>query len=264
MILLKPSAAPTILRPTKIVERNLLVYRRTFIVIFSGFFEPLFYLVSMGWGVGALIGTVSLPDGRPVPYVVFVAPALLATSAMNGALYEAGFNFFYKLRYGKIYDAVISTPMAIHDVASGEVLWALIRGSLYSIGFMVVVVAFGLIDLPIGMLAFPAAMLVGFAFAALGMAATTWVRKWQDFDYIQLVTMPMFLFSATFYPLSVYPPELQAIVQVTPLYRAVHLIRGLTTGALEPSMLIDVAYLVVLGIVGVWLVSRRLERKLLS
>src|SRR5665647_813240 len=130
-------------RPIHMVERNLFVYRRTFIVIFSGFFEPLFYLFSMGLGVGSLVGDVPLGDGRSVPYAVFVAPALLASSAMNGAIYETSNNFFYKLKYAKLYDAIISTPMSLQDVARGEVMWALMRGSLYSIGFLGVVAALG-------------------------------------------------------------------------------------------------------------------------
>jgi lipooligosaccharide transport system permease protein len=168
MLALRNVLPLAVTRPTRMVERNLMVYRRTFMVIFSGFFEPLFYLFSMGFGVGALVGSVPLADGRTVPYAVFVAPALLATSAMNGAIYETSNNFFYKLKYAKLYDAVISTPMSLSDVARGEILWALLRGSLYVIGFLAVVALLGLFGLglissPLGILAFPAAMVVGFA-----------------------------------------------------------------------------------------------------
>ena len=183
-------------RPARVVERNMLVYRRNYMVVVSGFFEPLFYLFSMGFGVGALIGNVPLDDGRSVPYAVFVAPALLASSAMNGAIYETSNNFFYKLKYARLYDAVISTPMSLADVAMGEILWALLRGSLYAIGFLAVIGVVGLTGLgllasPLGLLAFPAAMVVGFGFAGAGMAATTFVRRWQDFDFMQLAIMPI-------------------------------------------------------------------------
>src|SRR5512141_450204 len=137
-----------VVRPTHIVERNTLVYRHEFIVIFSGFFEPLFYLLSMGFGVGALIGDVPL-GGHDVPYAVFVAPALLASSAMNGAIYETSNNFFFKLRYAKLYDAIIATPMSLGDAAAGEIMWALLRGSLYAIGFIIVVALFGLAGEPL-------------------------------------------------------------------------------------------------------------------
>jgi lipooligosaccharide transport system permease protein len=256
-------------RPVRMVERNMLVYRRSFMVIFSGFFEPLFYLFSMGFGVGALIGDVPLGNGQSVSYAVFVAPALLASSAMNGAIYETSYNFFYKLKYAKLYDAIISTPMSLGDVASGEVLWALLRGSLYAIGFIAVVLALGLGGLglltsPLGLLAFPAAMVVGFGFAGASMAATTFIRKWRDFDYLQLAIMPMFLFSGTFYPIDAYPPALQAFVQATPLYRGVHLIRALTTGTPDATLLIDVAYLLAMGVIGLAITSRRLVKRLQS
>jgi lipooligosaccharide transport system permease protein len=254
-------------RPFRIVERNTMVYRHTFIVIFSGFFEPLFYLFSMGFGVGALVGDVSLGNGTNVSYAVFVAPALLASSAMNGAIYETSNNFFYKLKYAKLYDAIITTPMSLADVARGEVMWALMRGGLYVIGFVAVIGALGvagtgLVSSPLGILAIPAAMIVGFAFAGAGMAATTFVRKWRDFDYMQLAIMPMFLFSGTFYPIDAYPPALQAFTQATPLYRGVHMIRALTTGTPDATLLIDVAYLLAMGTIGLMITSRRLGKLL--
>ena len=269
MLSLRISPPLALTRPARIVERNTLVYRRTFLVIFSGFFEPLFYLFAMGYGVGALIGNVPLGNGTSVPYAVFVAPALLASSAMNGAIYETSNNFFYKLKYAKLYDAIISTPMSLGDVARGEVLWALLRGSLYAIGFLAVIAVLGLAGLgllssPLGLLAFPAAMVVGFAFAGAGMAATTFVRKWSDFDYLQLAIMPMFLFSGTFYPINAYPPALQAFVQATPLYRGVHLIRAMTTGTPDATLLVDLVYLVAMGTIGLAITSRRLTKLLQS
>jgi lipooligosaccharide transport system permease protein len=269
MLSLRISPPLALTRPARIVERNTLVYRRTFLVIFSGFFEPLFYLFAMGYGVGALIGNVPLGNGTSVPYAVFVAPALLATSSMNGAIYETSNNFFYKLKYAKLYDAIISTPMSLGDVARGEVLWALLRGSLYAIGFLAVIAVLGLAGLgllssPLGLLAFPAAMVVGFAFAGAGMAATTFVRKWSDFDYLQLAIMPMFLFSGTFYPIDAYPPALQAFVQATPLYRGVHLIRAMTTGTPDATLLVDLVYLVAMGTIGLAITSRRLTKLLQS
>ena len=269
MLSLRISPPLALTRPARIVERNTLVYRRTFLVIFSGFFEPLFYLFAMGYGVGALIGNVPLGNGTSVPYAVFVAPALLATSSMNGAIYETSNNFFYKLKYAKLYDAIISTPMSLGDVARGEVLWALLRGSLYAIGFLAVIAVLGLAGLgllssPLGLLAFPAAMVVGFAFAGAGMAATTFVRKWSDFDYLQLAIMPMFLFSGTFYPINAYPPALQAFGQATPLYRGVHLIRAMTTGTPDATLLGDLVYLVAMGTIGLAITSRRLTKLLQS
>ena len=188
---------------------------------------------------------------------------------MNGAIYETSNNFFYKLKYAKLYDAVISTPMSLGDVARGEILWALLRGSLYVVGFLAVIAVLGLgglglISSPLGILAFPAAMVVGFGFAGAGMAATTFVRKWQDFDFLQLAIMPMFLFSGTFYPITAYPPALQVFVECTPLYRGVHLIRALTTGTPDVWIAADVIYLIAMGLIGLWIVGKRLHRLLLA
>ncbi|MHB8399063.1 MAG: ABC transporter permease [Candidatus Limnocylindrales bacterium] len=246
-----------------LVERNAYVYRRTWLVIVSGFFEPLFYLLGIGFGLGALVGNVSGPNGAPITYAQFVAPALLAASSMNGAIYDSTINVFFKLKFQKTYDAILSTPLGVGDVALGEIGWAMIRGTLYAIGFMVVMVILGLASSPLAILAIPAAMVVGFGFAGVGMAATSFMRTWQDFDLVQLVVLPLFLFSGTFYPLSAYPPALATIVELTPLYRGTDLIRSFTTGLLGPSMILDVVYLVAMGLVGLAIVSRRLDRLLL-
>jgi lipooligosaccharide transport system permease protein len=247
-----------------LIERNLMVYRRGWLVIVSGFFEPLFYLLSIGLGIGALVGAVPLGEGRMIQYTAFVAPALLASSAMNGAIYDSTFNVFFKLKYAKTYDAILATPVGVGDVAVGEIGWALIRGALYAGTFLVVMLAMGLVLSPWAILAFPAALLIGFAFGAVGMAATSFMRTWQDFDLIQLVILPLFLFSATFYPVTTYPQPIRLLVELTPLYHGVDLVRGLTTGALEPGMLVHVAYLAGMGLVGLAISARRLERLLLK
>jgi lipooligosaccharide transport system permease protein len=249
-------------RARYLFERSAYLYRATPLVIISGFFEPLFYLFSVGFGIGALVGAVPGPDGRPVPYQVFVAPALLAASAMNGAIFEVTFNVYGKLRWEKVYDAVLATPLDVGDIALGEIAWALFRGLLYSITFVVVMLALGLVRSPLFLLAVPAASLVGFAFAAVGMAVTTYIRGWQDFDLVQLVIQPLFLFSATFYPISTYPPGLQLVVQLTPLYHGVDLIRSLSLGIVGPELLIHVAYLALMGFGGLFVVSHRLHRLL--
>ena len=251
-------------RSLLLIERNLYVYRRGWLVLLSGFFEPLFYLLSIGLGIGGIVGAIPGPNGQPIPYQQFVAPALLAQAAMNGAIAESTFNVFFKLNYEKTYDAVLATPLGPGDVALGEIGWALIRGALYSVGFVVVIIALGLVSSPWVVLAVPAATLVGFAFAAVGMAATTFMRSWQDFDLIQLVVLPLFLFSGTFYPLSAYPEPLRIVVELTPLWHGVDLLRALTTGTADAGALVHVAYLLVMGAIGLVIVSRRLDRLLLK
>jgi lipooligosaccharide transport system permease protein len=259
---------PTLLigsrRSLRLIERNLYVYKHGWLIIVSGFFEPLFYLLSIGFGLGALIGTIPGPGGQPIPYQLFVAPALLASSSMNGAISEATFNFFFKLNYNKTFTSILSTPLSPGDVAVGELAWALIRGGLYAIGFMAVMVVLGLVVSPLVIFAVPAALLIGFAFGAVGMAATSYMKTWQDFDLIQLVILPLFLFSGTFYPIETYPDALRVLVQLTPLYQGVDLIRALTVGAISPILVVHVAYLLAMGIAGLLVVSRRLDRLLLK
>lgn len=241
-----------------------MVYRRTWIVIVSGFFEPLFYLLGIGFGIGSLIGGVPGPDGQSIPYGVFLAPGLLASSAMNGAIYDSTFNIFFKLRYARTYDAILSTPVGIRDVAVGEIGWALIRGTLYAIGFVGVMLLLGLVRSPWIVLALPAAMLIGFAFAAVGMAGTTFVRRWTDFDLIFVLTLPMFLFSATFYPITAFPEPLRVLVGLSPLYHGVELLRSLSLGAIGPGLLVHVGFLTVMGLIGLAIADRRLQHLLLK
>lgn len=243
-------------------ERNLLSYRRMWTIIVSGFFEPLFFLLSLGYGLGGYVGDVVI-DGVPMDYAVFVAPGLLAASAMNGAFYDAT-NIFWKLRYQKLYDSILSTPLGPKDVAAGETVWALFRGLIYAVGFFVVILALGLVQSWWALLALPATVFVGFAFAGAGIAAVTWMRSWQDFDILNLAILPMFLFSATFFPLSTYPDWLEVVIKATPLYHGVELLRAVTTGTVGPEQLVNVAYLAALGLVGTWIASRRVEKLLLT
>ena len=246
-----------------LVERNMRTYRHAWMAFVSGFFEPVFYLFSLGVGLGALVGQVTADDGTPVAYATFVAPALLASSAMNGAVIDSTFNIFFKLKYARLYDSVLATPLGPRDIAVGEISWALIRGLVYSLGFFVVALLAGLVQSWWGLLAVPAALLIGFAFAAAGMACTTYMRSWQDFDYVQLAILPMFLFSATFFPLATYPPALQWVVQATPLFHGVALVRDLMLGSVGAGLLVHAAYLLVMGLVGALVAARRLERLLL-
>jgi lipooligosaccharide transport system permease protein len=250
-------------RSVRLIERNLYVYRHAWLMLLSGFFEPLFYLLGIGFGLGALIGTIPGPGGEPISYQLFVAPALLAFASMNGAIAESTFNFFFKLNYSKTFASILSTPLSPGDVALGELVWALIRGGLYAIGFLGVMAVLGLAVSPWVILALPSALLVGFAFGAVGMAATSFMKSWQDFDLIQLAILPLFLFSGTFFPLETYPDAIRVVVQLTPLYHGVDLIRSLAVGAISPVLLVHVGYLVVMGAIGLAITSRRLDRLLL-
>ncbi|MGH3932017.1 MAG: ABC transporter permease [Pseudonocardiaceae bacterium] len=250
-------------RARMLIVRSSLASRSAWLAIFSGFFEPLFFLLAMGQGLGSLVGEVSGPGGQPLSYAAFIAPGLLAASAMNGAVFDSTFNIFFKLKYAKLYDAMLATPLGPVDIALGEIGWALIRGGLYATAFLGVLLGLGLISSPWALLALPAALFVAFAFAAVGLAAASFMRSWQDFDLVQLAVVPMFLFSATFFPLSVYPPVLQWLVQAFPLYHAVELMRGLTTGVVGWPMLGHLGYFLVMAVFGVVVAAHRLKSLLL-
>jgi len=153
--------------------------------------------------------------------------------------------------------------MRTDEIALGEIGWALIRGGLYAVAFMVIILALGLVHSAWAVLDVPAALLIGFGFAGAGMAATTYMKSWQHFEFVLLATVPMFLFSTTFYPLSVYPRPVQIIVECTPLYQGVALLRGLTLGSVSPSLLWSVVYLAALGAAGLTVAGRRIGTLLL-
>jgi lipooligosaccharide transport system permease protein len=250
-------------RGALLFERNWMVYRRTWMIIFSGLFEPLFYLASMGIGLGHYVPHVDVEGVGLISYASFIAPALLAAAAMNGAIYDST-NVFWKMKYAKVYDAMLATPIGPTDVAMGETAWALFRGLLYAAAFLAVSGSLGLIHSAWAVLALPAALLIGFGFAGVGIAGTTYMRNWQDFEFLAIVLLPMFLFSATFYPLSVYPEALQWVVRCTPLYNAIELMRALMLGAVGWHQLVNGCYLLVMGLIGVRIAGRRVHKLLLS
>jgi len=255
----------SILRSRRLVQRNLLVYRHTWMVIFSGFFEPLFYLLGIGYGLGTLVKDVELGDGRLVAYAAFVAPALLAQSCMNGAISESIFNVFFKLNYEKTYDAIMATPLGIREIAIGELTWSLIRSTLYVIAFLIVMVAMGLALSPWALFALPASIIVSAAFSAAGLATTSYLRTVQDFDLpFGLVIMPMFLFSGTFFPISFYPQPIQLAMELTPMFHGVSLLRGLTTGVVGWHQLWDLGYLLAFGAIGMTIAMRRLTTRIVK
>jgi lipooligosaccharide transport system permease protein len=258
-----PPAAFRLGRGRRLIERDLMVARRTWWIPLSGVAEPVFYLLSIGIGIGKLVGGIPGPDHTTIPYATYVAPALLAASAMNGAVYESTFNVYFKLKYAKTFDAVLATPVQAAEVARGEITYALMRGACYAALFVVMMAGLGDVQSAWAALALPAAILIGFAFSAVGMAATTYMRSWTDFDLVQLVLLPLFLFSTTFYPLSTYPRGLQVLVECTPLYHGVSLVRALTLGQIGWAAVGDVAYLAVMGALGVAVASRRIRILLL-
>ncbi len=244
-------------RPHRMIERHITAYRRQWLIVVSGFFEPLFYLLSMRAGLGSLVGTVSV-GGKEVPYDAFVAPALMASSAMNGAIFDSTGNVLHRLKYARIYDAALATPMGPADVAVGEIGWALIRGQLYAISFLVVMAALGLTNSWWALMSLPICALIGLCFASIGFAGTTFMRGWSDMDIVSTLMMPLFLFSATFFPVTAYG-KWAWVVQLSPLYHGVALVRAANEGVWTAGLVWHVTFLVVLSAVALYVAARRVD-----
>ena len=255
----RPGAATYSGRARSLVVRNAMALRTNNALSFlTGFIEPVLFLVAFGYGVGGLIGTVTV-NGEQISYAAFIAPALLASSAMNGAIFDSTFNVYFKMHFMRIYQTMMSTSLGPLDVALGEISWAMLRGASYAVGFTVVAGIFGVLASWWALLMIPAAVLVAFAFAALGMAATSYISSFQQLNWLNFWLLPMFLFSGTFYPITIYPTWLQAIIEVTPLWQAIAMLRGLAFGAFDIGLMVHVAYFVVLSIIGLAFATRRMD-----
>jgi len=247
-------------RSLTLIERGFKAFKSSnWMVVLSGFVEPVFYLLAFGFGIGQLIGDLEDGNGNLVSYAAFIAPALLATSAMNGAIYDSTWNVFFKMHFGKIYQVMLSSSMGPLDVALGEIFWALLRGVAYSLGFMAIVFPIGLVTNAWGLLAIPAATLVAFGFASLGMAITSYLKSFQQMNWVTFFLLPMFLFSGTFFPVSVYPQWIQTVVQALPLWQGVELIRSLMLGNISASLWSHVIYFAVMIALGLWFTTVRLK-----
>lgn len=248
-------------RAWAVVERALrAIGRYNWLVILTGFFEPVLYLLAMGVGLGGMIGTLPGPDGQPLSYAAYIAPALMATSAMNGSLIDSTFNVFFKIRFSKLYETMLSTSLGPADVAIGEIVMALLRGAIYAIGFLGVMGVMGLVTSWWALAMVPVAVLIAFGFAALGMAITGFITTFQQLDVVFLVMMPMFLLSSTLFPITVFPPVVQWLIMALPLWHGIELMRQLSVGILTPMAFVHVGYFVVLGVVGAIAVTLRLRK----
>jgi lipooligosaccharide transport system permease protein len=241
------------------LERNFMAFRSSnWIIVLSGFVEPLFYLLAFGFGIGKLIGGVTDGEGHPVQYAAYIAPALLATSAMNGAIYDSTWNVFFKMHFAKLYETMLATSLGPLDVAIGEIGWALLRGLIYAIGFMAVMAPLGLIPSWWALMAIPGAVLIAFGFASFGMAITSYLKTFHQMNWINFFMLPMFLFSGTFYPLSIYPQWIQSIIQAMPLWHAIQLERAFMLGNVSWGLLVHVLYFAVMIVAGLIFTTRRL------
>ncbi|TMK83978.1 MAG: ABC transporter permease [Actinobacteria bacterium] len=191
--------------------------------IVPNFFEPFLYLLAMGLGLGAYLARI-----KGVRYIDFIAPGLVATAAMFGASFEVTFNCFVKMQFGKIYDAVMSTPLTIEDIGLGEMLWSTTRSLIYGTVFLAIASSFGVVHSWWAVLTPVAVALTGMMFSAIGLSFTAVIPLIDYYTYYwTMFITPMFLFSGIFFPLDRMPNWVQVVAWFIPLHQAVDLMRAL-------------------------------------
>ena len=241
-------------------RRNLDVFLKTWRVnLVPPFIEPFLYLIALGFGLGGFVGYIG-----DVPYIDFIAPAIVAVSIMNSAFFECTYGSYVRMYYGKTFDAIIATPVSIEEVIAGELLWGATRSMIYTSLMLPVLVLFGVVDLPTSLLLIPFAFLGGLLFACIAMCFTAVTPSIDALNYPSfLFITPMLLFSGTFFPITVLPPALQVFAYVfLPLTNVVSICRGLTLTMFSTLMLFNLAWIVIvttaLFLLSINLMKRRL------
>jgi lipooligosaccharide transport system permease protein len=205
-------------------RRNATTYSHTWQMnILPNFFEPFFYLVAIGFGLGRFVESI---DG--IEYASYIAPGLAATSSMYGASFDATFNVFVKLHFDKLYDAVTVTPLSAEDVVLGELMWAITRSLLYGLPFVAIAALFGLVESPWALLAPVAVAATGFCFGTIALTFTAFIPTIDLYSFFfTLFITPMFLFSGIFFPIDTLPAWAQPLAWFSPLFHAAALFREL-------------------------------------
>jgi lipooligosaccharide transport system permease protein len=235
----------------RVVEHNVTSFRHVWRTGITTMVVPLLFLGSIGLGLGSLIGGRTSSLGG-VSYLVFLAPGLLAASAMQAGALEGSWPALAKIRWNRVYHAMLTTPLSIDDVLLGELIWTALRLSYLAIAFFLAMVLFGAIRSPWGLLAIPVAVLTGLAFYTPILALTGVVRADGAYSVLfRLGITPLFLLGGAFFPLDRLPGIVQAIAWITPIYHGVALSRSLTTGVAQPlTSAVDVLVLVAVMLSG--------------
>jgi lipooligosaccharide transport system permease protein len=225
----------------KVFWRNFVVYRKTWLAnIMFNFVEPLLYLGAMGLGLGSYI-----PSIQGMSYLQFLAPGLIASSAMWATASECTYDSFARMRYQKIYHALVVTPISLDEVVVGEILFGTFKGVLYGSVILLVIFILGLVPSAWALLIPAVLVLCGLAFAELSMIWTGLVPKIDTFSYyFTLIITPMFLFSGIFFPLDTLPSPARQLAWCIPLFHVVELLRALTLGQVGGHLWVHVLWLV--------------------
>lgn len=241
-------------------QRNATVGRKTiFTTLTPRFLEAIAYLAVMGLGLGTYLTTV-----KGVDYVDFIAPGVAASTVMFGAIIETTYNSFVRIHIRKVYEAAVTTPLAVEDVVVGEYLWASTRALAYGLIFLAVMLAFGLVASPLAILVVPVLALGALLFAVIGMNYTALVSNIEHFNiFYTAVLTPMFLFGGVFFPFDDLPRWAQIIGWCLPLSHLVEATRDLTLGGADATTLVHVGVLVALVVVLFPIPLVRLRRALL-
>ena len=233
----------------RVVEHRAVSYRRTFrSSIFSSFLSPLMFLAAMGIGLGTYVDRSGNDLLGGLSYLEFLAPGLLAATVMQSAAFEATFPIIGGLQWNKTFHAMYATPIRPRDIALGNLAWIAIRMAMIAVVFTIVIAAFGAADSPLVVLAIPAAVLTGLAFAGPIAAFSATQRTMEKFNAVfRFGITPLFLFSGTFFPIESLPGFLQPVAWLSPLYHGVALTRGLALGTAVEEPLVTVVHVVVLA-----------------
>jgi len=240
--------------------RNALVFRRNIRVnLLPPFIEPLLYLGAIGFGIGAYI-----TDIEGVPYIRFIAPAILAASVMNASFFECAYGTYVRMYYQKTFDALLATPITIQEVILGEIFWGATRGLISALSISIVLLLLGLAS-PVGLLiALPFSFLAGVLFSSIAACFSAVSPSIDTMSYpATLFVAPMFLFSGTFFPLHLLPQIVQVLaLLLLPLTHVVSLIRGLLTETSVPLWAFNISWIVMGTIIFSFLAIRLFKRRL--
>jgi lipooligosaccharide transport system permease protein len=250
----------------RVLQRNLLVYRRTWRgSLFGSFLTPLLYLTAMGIGLSRLMANGGSSALGGVPYLDFLGPGILASSCMQTASFESTYPIMGKISWRRNYEAILATPMEVHHLLIGELSWIGFRMTTMATVFMVVLTLFGIPRSPLALLAIPAAVLTGLAFAAPIIAFSATRQNDSGFAALfRFIINPLFLFSGTFFPVSRLPDAVEWVAAATPLYHGVALVRGAVLDSMPSTWPLHLAYLLVFLGATAYVAYRLLRRRLVK
>ncbi len=252
-------------RSLRFVETQARTYRRVWKAsVFSNFLNPVLFLAAMGLGLGSLVDTTNAGSLDGLSYLSFLAPGLLAATAMLTGAGEGSYPVMAGIKWMKTYHAALATPVGIRDLVVGHLIWVTIRLFMVTLTFALVAIAFGAFAPGPGLAAVPAAVLTGLAFAATITAYSAWLDNEMGIALLfRFAVTPLFLFSGTFFPVSQLPGFMQPVALLVPLWHGVQMSRGLALDqpfAINPA--ISVAYLAAWVVAGTALSVRYFARRL--